>query len=332
MAAVLAVILIVVAWIALRWPRRLIVSRNWGDGRGPDTLGPEETAYLYSGDRTAVVTATGELLYRRVVLPVRSTSPAELRATLGCGHVELHPEATPLQREIVAALAERTGTDRQTTVDDLAGYPRVQHELGQLRHSLVAAGLLMGFSARALIRLTGLVMAAAGVGVMFPVVFIQLAAERSAATPIGGSHVVVAGLVSLIAVIAGLVWLAAPRRTARGDKAIHELRDRYTQLFPDEDALPDAYSPHDLAMAVAFFGGSRLGPLDPAFATAVGSVYVTPDERVDRYRRDEERDRTQRQHDTKAWLLREALADGDASYRPDQLEERIFREGSGQDQ
>ncbi|WP_156935224.1 TIGR04222 domain-containing membrane protein [Pseudonocardia spinosispora] len=156
-----------------------------------------------------------------------------------------------------AVLTELAGA---RSLGQLARARHIQVELEQLRGQLIRHGLLLGDGQRARMRyLSYVVLVVLLVGVA------RLVGELID----GGLFTGLLLCVLSLGVVATVLMINAPTRTARGRQAASMLRTKYGYLDPATRPDWDAHGPTGAALAVAVFGFAALRAANPGLADEV---------------------------------------------------------------
>ncbi|SHK58807.1 TIGR04222 domain-containing protein [Pseudonocardia thermophila] len=212
----------------------------------PDLTGRHnDVAYLNGGADLAVCSALARMRVQGLVAAHKGTITATGRPG---------PDSDELERAIAFATASPTPRARLTWLRP------VRTALDGIDRRLVAEGLLLSPEQRHRIRLVGLWMTAvAGFGLL------RLLAGIADARPVG--FLVVALLI--VAVVAAVQLLQAPRRTRTGDRVLATMREQLDRYAPHNRPDWALYGAQAAALGVGLFGAQALWASDPAMADAL---------------------------------------------------------------
>ncbi|MGI5125716.1 TIGR04222 domain-containing membrane protein [Pseudonocardia sp. CA-107938] len=213
----------------------------------PDLTGRHnDIAYLNGGADLAVCSALSRLRLQGLVSARKGTITAVGRPAPGSGQ-----GSDELERAIAFVTTSPTPRSR------ISWQRPVRSALDGIERRLVAEGLLLSDEQRNRVRRVGLWMVAvAGLGLL------RLLAGIAGAKPVG--FLVVELLV--VAVVAVVQLVRAPRRSRSGDRALAALRGEYDRYAPAQRPNWTVYGPEAAALGVGLFGASALWASDPAMA------------------------------------------------------------------
>lgn len=232
----------VVVLVLIRSARRQLADPR-GPVTQPDLQGhPHDLAYLNSGATLAGYSALGAMHLRGTITSRRGVVQAAGR---------LDPDVDELERAVHRAAASGVHRNRLITHHSVCTALDASHQ------RLVRAGLLLSDEQRGRIRRVGLWMVVVGV-----VGLLRVLAGMSDAQPVGW----VPTMLAVVAVLAVLLLVRAPRRSRAGDRTLATLRAEQHGLAPAMRPDWTVYGPRGAALGIGIYGTSALWASDPAFA------------------------------------------------------------------
>ncbi|MEJ3656051.1 TIGR04222 domain-containing membrane protein [Actinomycetes bacterium KLBMP 9759] len=203
---------------------------------------PHDLAYLNGGRDLAVVSALSSLRLAGAITSKRGNVKAVPR---------VDPGSDLLERVLYKAATARQSRSR------LSHLYEVSHALNTIEGRLVAAGLLLSPAQRSAIRRVGVwMLAVAGFGL------VRLLAGVAEARPVGFLLLALGAA----AVVALVLMVRAPVRSAAGDRLLARMRAEHEDLSPSMQPDWHVYGPAGAVLGIGLFGTSAMWASDPAMA------------------------------------------------------------------